>query len=101
DYDEGYAWNRGDRGAPVDADGNPIFYHTPKSYPDAHSDGERWRWMLSQAVEFDPSLRNEVDVLFADFLRQQFDVQTMAHAIRPFASNDSKDERAGIFAVST
>src|SRR5262249_61612903 len=41
DYDEGYYWGHSDRGAPVDADGNPVFYHTPKSYKDAKSDGER------------------------------------------------------------
>lgn len=48
DYEDGYWqwWWRGQqqsaRGAPVDAEGNPIYYSTPKSYADAKSDGERW-----------------------------------------------------------
>ncbi len=52
DYEDGYWqwWWRGqrqsERGAPVDAEGNSIFYAVPKSYADAKSDGERWRWML-------------------------------------------------------
>ncbi len=28
---------------PVDADGNPVFYHVPARYESAKSDGERWR----------------------------------------------------------
>ena len=56
------------RGAPVDADGNPIYYRVPKSYEAAANDGERWRWMLSQAAEFDPSRVNEVDMIFGQFL---------------------------------
>ena len=42
------------------------------------SDGERWRWLLAQAAEFDPSLANESEMRFANFLREQFGVQTMA-----------------------
>src|SRR5205814_486711 len=81
DYGEGYYWGgRGlaTRGAPVDADGNPILHHLPKTYETAKSDGERWRWMLLEATEFDPSLRNKVDMMFGDFQRSQFGVQTMA-----------------------
>jgi uncharacterized protein YfaS (alpha-2-macroglobulin family) len=99
DYDEGHYWG-GDHGAPVDADGNPVFHHLPKSYEAAKSDGERWRWMLSQAVEFDAGKQNEVDVLFANFLRGQFGEQTMAHYGR-FSSEDSKDEKTGTFALHT
>ena len=68
----------GSKGAPVDAEGNPIFHQLPKSWEAAVSDGERWRWMLTQTVEFDNTLRNEVDFTLATFLHQQFGVQTMA-----------------------
>jgi len=100
DYEDGWYW-RGQtaKGAPVDAEGNPIFHKVPKSYDLAQSDGERWRWFMLQAIEADPARRNEVDILFADFLRSQFDVQTMARFGRMF-DDDSKNE-SGIFAVHT
>ncbi len=112
DYEEGNQWGwrgRGfggmhgggdSKGAPVDADGNPVFHHIPKSWDDAKSDGERWRWMLTQAVEFDNKLRNEVDFTFANFLHQQFGVQTMAWLRGGSGSDDDKDE-SGPFAVQT
>ena len=85
DYEDGY-WQWGWRGqqqsahgAPVDEDGNPIFYSTPKSYADAKSDGERWRSMLAQTMELQPSRKNEVLLTFAAFLQSQFGVETMAH----------------------
>jgi uncharacterized protein YfaS (alpha-2-macroglobulin family) len=78
DYEDG--WHRGSqqRGAPVDAEGNPIFYHVPKSYEAATSDGERWRWCLSQAKEVDASTLNQVRHTIANFLQNQFGVQTLA-----------------------
>jgi uncharacterized protein YfaS (alpha-2-macroglobulin family) len=80
DYEEGYRWYGGDnRGAPVDVEGKPVFHHVPKSYQDSQTDGERWRWMLTQAVEFNPARTSEVDIIFANFLRSQFGVQTMAN----------------------
>jgi uncharacterized protein YfaS (alpha-2-macroglobulin family) len=79
DYDEGYYGYGGTgRGAPVDADGNPILYYAPKSLEAAQSDGERWRWLLSQAVEMSSSVRNDADLALANFLHGQFGVQTMA-----------------------
>jgi hypothetical protein len=101
DY-EVYTWQGPDqRGAPVDADGNPVYYRVPKSYEAAKSDGERWRWMLAQAAEFDPAVRSEADLLFADFLREQFGVQTMAYLGIPFRDDDRQDEKAGTFALHT
>jgi uncharacterized protein YfaS (alpha-2-macroglobulin family) len=102
DYEEGYYWNRGDaRGAPVDAAGRPVFYHTPKSYEAAQSDGERWRWLLAQAVEFDPSRQNEVEMLFANFLWSQFGVQTMAAQGMPFRPDDGRKDQSGPYALHT
>ena len=65
-------------GAPVDADGKPVFYHVPKSFEAAENDGQRWRWCLQQAVEFNPQRLNAVRMQFAEFLLNQFGVQTMA-----------------------
>jgi uncharacterized protein YfaS (alpha-2-macroglobulin family) len=101
DYEEGYRWyNPSAHGAPVDADGNPVFYHLPKSYEAARNDGERWRWMLAQAAEFNPRRLNEVDMRLANFLRQEFDVQTMAAVGFP-QTDPASEPKTGIFAVHT
>jgi uncharacterized protein YfaS (alpha-2-macroglobulin family) len=101
---EGYAyWNRGTTpGAPVDADGNPVLYRLPKSYEAAANDGERGRWNLARAAELTPSRLSEVEMTFAHFLRDQFDVQTMAaFGRRPPVDDDAKDKKDGTFTVHT
>jgi uncharacterized protein YfaS (alpha-2-macroglobulin family) len=77
------------QGAPVDADGNPVFYHVPKSFDAARSDGERWRWALSQAAEFSTTKKNQAALQLADFLHGQFGVQTLAYYGRSFSDDDS------------
>ncbi|HMF16806.1 MAG TPA: MG2 domain-containing protein, partial [Gemmataceae bacterium] len=111
DYQEGgYNFGRrgfgfrsgGGRAAPVDEKGNPIYHHVPKSYKDSNSDGERWRWLLTQAMELNPSLANECDMIFANFLRGQFGVQTMAYYGRVFQDGDKDgDKNTGTFALHT
>ena len=107
DYEDGYYWhrNRNHNGAPVDDKGNPVLHKTPKTYKDADSDGERWRWMLTQVVEFDPGRANEVDMLFGDFMRGQLGVQTMAYYGWRFGGIDDHDEKGdkktGTFALHT
>ncbi len=106
DYEEGYYYGYGSRnvGTPVDADGNPVFYKVPKSYEAAQNDGERWRWMLVQAREMSPNLTNQSLYEFANFLHQQFGVQTMAYYGRYFRSRqpdeDKKDE-SGTYELHT
>lgn len=111
DYEEAQQWGRGrfgwgghgngeSKGAPVDPDGQPVFHHVPKSWDVATSDGERWRWMLLQAVEADNGLRNEADSTWAMFLHNQFGVQTMAWLRGGSGRDDDKDE-SGPFAVQT
>ena len=70
----------------------------PKTFEAAQSDGQRWRWCLEQAVEFNPGLKNEVRLSLADFLHDQFGVQTMAAAGWRFGregTDDSQEEEAG------
>jgi uncharacterized protein YfaS (alpha-2-macroglobulin family) len=101
DYQEGWWWPGGnERGAPVDANGNPVFHHVPRSYKAAATDGERWRWMLTQAAEYDPARVSEIDTVFADFLRSQFGVQTMAMYGHLLHDEPGKD-RTGTFALHT
>jgi uncharacterized protein YfaS (alpha-2-macroglobulin family) len=104
DYEEGYygRYRGNGRGAPVDANGDPIYYRVPKSYETAANDGERWRWMLTQAAEFDPNRVNEIDMQLANFFRSQFGVQTMAQYGR-FGGNggSSVENKSGTFALHT
>src|SRR4051794_21850052 len=82
DRDEGYPyWAYGggnNRGAPVDENGKPVFHRLPKSWEASQTDGERWRWCLMQASEYSPAVASRAKLIFAQFLQQQFDVQTMA-----------------------
>src|SRR6185295_11788568 len=78
DYEESYYYGyQQNRGEPVRGDGTPVFHKLPKSYAEAASDGERWRWLLMQAAEMSPEGSGAIQYQFADFLRHQFDVQTM------------------------
>jgi uncharacterized protein YfaS (alpha-2-macroglobulin family) len=103
DYEEGSFWPGNDtRAAPVDAKGDPIFYHVPKSFEAAQNDGERWRWLLTQAVEFDSGLAGEADMAFANFLRQQLGVQTLAGFGFPFRpAEDRAKDQSGTYALHT
>src|SRR4051794_35759380 len=117
DYEDGnlYYYGGQARGAPVDETGNAVFHSVPKSWADAKSDGQRWRWCLVQAAEVSPAHAGQARYTLAEFLRQQFDVQTMAqYGYRfgyfaedapaevgaPAKANDGAD-KSGPFAVST
>ncbi|MEX2171258.1 MAG: MG2 domain-containing protein [Pirellulales bacterium] len=78
DYEAGW-WHGGDtQGAPVDAEGNPIFYDAPETWDAAQSDGQRWRWLWRQAVEWNPALWHAELNARANLLHEQFGVQTLA-----------------------
>ncbi|MBS0265766.1 MAG: alpha-2-macroglobulin, partial [Planctomycetes bacterium] len=104
DYEDPYS--RGapsSAGAPVDAEGQPVYYRVPESYAAAQSDGERWRWLLREAAQVDPSVENDAQLRFADFLHEQFGVQTMAEFGRFWdtASDDTKQDESGTYAMHT
>ena len=73
----GHYWGGNPQGAPVDEDGNPVYYRMPKSFEEARNDGERWRWLLMMAAEYNPGMSDQIAKQFADFLYQQFGVQTL------------------------
>ena len=109
DYEEGYYGYRGEtKGAPVDEKGDPVFYKVPADFADAKCDGERWRWLLEEAMKSEPSSKNSIMLEYADFLCNQFGVQTMAYYGRFYSGEDDgggkvegdedKDE-SGPFAV--
>ncbi len=106
DYEEGYGYHyydSGSRGAPVDEEGNPVFHVVPSGYAEAKSDGERWRWLMLKAMEADPTRRNEVLRGYADFLFQQFGVQTMAYYgnVLGRQGDDGTTDESGIYALHT
>jgi len=109
DYDESNRYYRGryygqPRGAPVNEDGTPVYHSVPKSFEAATTDGQRWRWCLQQASELSPDEALRAKWMFAEFLRGQFDVQTMAYGgygrfFGRAADDDTRKDESGAFAV--
>jgi alpha-2-macroglobulin len=95
DYEPGGGYRIGrfgrgqSQGAPVDADGNPVFYHVPRTDEAARSDGEHWRWALAQVGEFSAAKKNQAALQLADFLHSQFGVQTLGAYDRSFSNDES------------
>jgi uncharacterized protein YfaS (alpha-2-macroglobulin family) len=103
DLEENYWRGYRNEGAPVDADGNPVVYRIPLTFDAANSDGERWRWLLAEVERLQPSRRAELLSLYANFLYNQFGVQTMAQfrwMRNGFQQDDERDE-SGTFALHT
>ena len=64
-------------GAPVGADGEPVFYGVPESWDAADSDGARRRWALARVAAVGPVHAARVTLERAAFLRLQFGVRTL------------------------
>ncbi len=101
-------WGGGEnKGAPVDAEGNPVLYAIPASWDAAKNDGERWRFALESAARLRPDQREYADWVFANFLHEQFGVQTMAQWGAFFAprvesgSDDGRPQKDSPYTVST
>ena len=77
DWDEGGYHGARDVGAPVDDDGKPILYAIPESWEKAANDGERWRYLLTEATELAPGRAGEIMLRWSSFLRNQFGVERM------------------------
>ena len=104
DYDENpyRYWGRQQApGAPVEPDGTPVYYRVPASFEKAKNDGERWRWALAQAVEFDPDNRNSARWQQARFLLGQFGTQTLAGAGLVSGPADGPADAPGPYALDT
>ncbi|MDR0326758.1 MAG: hypothetical protein LBI05_00525, partial [Planctomycetaceae bacterium] len=102
DYDtpEQY-YGGGSTGAPVDAEGNPIFYHFPESWETAKNDGERWRWALEQAVKCDPDQQKHVWRSQARFYQSQFGEQTLQGFNFYRSAEQETDKTASILTLET
>ena len=107
DLDDGYFYYRDYNGAPVDEKGNPVYHTKPESWEKATTDGQRWRWAQEQAIENHPPLKLDVWMQFAQFLEQQFGVQSMQQGGygRFFSGaqsdDDTKKDESGTYALHT
>ena len=93
-------------GAPVDADGNPVFYAIPESWDAAQNDGERWRWLLTQAAEADKSRAVEAGRQWASFLQSEFGVQTLRYGtygsfFMGRTADSGKEDESGTYELHT
>lgn len=102
DYDEGYYYGYGGgRGAPVDENGDPIFYSIPASWKDAQNDGERWRWAMHASVLAAPQNEVSMQMQFAQFLQNQFGVETLAQYSWFSRAGGDESGKPGRYAVQT
>ena len=106
DYEEGWYGYREYNGASVDAEGKPVYHYSPKSWEAAETDGQRWRWVLDQAVENHPAIKLQVKMQLATFWQQMFGVESMQYARwnGSFASpgdDDTKKDESGTYALHT
>ena len=78
DYEPGWPHYGGQSsGAPVDAEGNPVYHETAATWEAATTDGQRWRFCLDTAVKNQPAALSQARRERANFLLNQFGVQTM------------------------
>ncbi len=89
-----------ERGAPVDKEGNPVYYKTPESWAAAKNDGERFRWLLGESKKAGGAFALRADLTFARFLQGQFDVQTMASYWRA-PEDDDNNRQDGLLTLHT
>ena len=63
DYEPGWRGHHaGLQGAPVDQEGNPVFYTVPPSFDASADDGQRWRWSLEEAVKLSSVTMRKNDI---------------------------------------
>lgn len=98
-----YFGGRRSSGAPVRENGMPVFYNLPKSFESAKNDGERWRFLISEAARVQPKKKYDEIAKFASFLQTQFGVQTMAFSYyrRRGNSGAAKLAESGPYAIHT
>ena len=91
-------------GAPVDADGEPVYYGPPDAWDAATSDGERRRWALARVAAVGPSFAARATLERAEFLRTQFGVRTLrgwAGLAKMLEPGEDGDPAAGPWSLHT
>ncbi|MEZ6061367.1 MAG: MG2 domain-containing protein [Planctomycetaceae bacterium] len=97
DFEDANQWGwgpvgGGNKGAPVDENGDPVFHQMPESWDAAKSDGERWRWALNRVVQADESRRSSVDLEWARFLQSQFGVSEQSAGPIPVVRTNADED---------
>ncbi|MGB1131235.1 MAG: hypothetical protein ACPG4K_14375, partial [Haloferula sp.] len=87
-------------GAPVDDEGNPLYFSIPKSWEEAADDGERWRWIREETRRLMPERSAGLDKEWADFLRNNYGVGTLA-GFGWWGRSQGPDEQKGILQAHT
>lgn len=99
----GYGSQAATSDPPVDATGEaPLLYALPHSWEVAQSDGERVRWVQAQLVQVSPEWRKWAELAYADFLHQQFGVQSLVRGgWFPEPSADGPSDETSALAIET
>ena len=69
DFEEGFA--------PVDENGEPIFYEVPRTWAAAKNDGERWMYANAMRADIDEAGRRNSARSLGDFAENQFGVRKL------------------------
>lgn len=103
DYEQGWWYQRGNQSAPVDPEGNPVLYKEPADWQSATNDGERWRWLLAEAVRTDGKFRADELRLRAEFSASQFGTETLRSGgwLPHPQLDDNGQEKSGILSLHT
>jgi len=86
-------------GAPVAKDGEPDYIDIPESWETAASDGERWRWTMSEIARISPAEGEREKLSWLQFCQQNYGVNTLASY--GWWSQPDVKERDGILQAST
>jgi uncharacterized protein YfaS (alpha-2-macroglobulin family) len=86
-------------GAPVAADGNPVWLDLPESWKAAASDGEKWRWTMNEIARIDAKEGSRESLGWLLFCQNHYDVNTLASY--GWWSQPDVKERDGILQAST
>ncbi len=103
--DYAHARNR-NAGAPVDENGDPIFFETPASFEESKNDGERVFALQEESLRYDRYNTSRANVLRerANYAQQLFGVQTLSSYNFFFnrdADDDAEQRQGGIWALNT
>ncbi len=91
------------QGAPVDAEGNPVFFATPESFEAARNDGERLRFIQAQILAVaDVYQKFQILVQQGVSVQKIFGVQTLADYSRYFPTDpNTPTSETGIWDLHT
>lgn len=94
-------YGRQQQATPVGADNLPLYHYIPESWEAAKTDGERMRWLLSQAGTMDERNGLEAHHIFAQFMQSQIGEQTLVQWNVRGGGSNAKDLSDAVNALKT